>query len=290
MTYKVKKIKIMNNISLTVFTPTYNRAHTLPKLYESLLNQTDKDFEWLVIDDGSTDGTEKLIKSYIEEGRIQITYFKQENQGKHIAINKSSELAKGDYIITLDSDDYITENCIEVCRSLKMKTSSSDFAGFTFVLALDEEIKGNEILEWLEEGKIKLDFQHEMSFVLKKSVLRKFLFPVYQGEKFCQESFILSQILKNYKVLFTSHVLAYGDYLEDGLTSNMYKKMLESPRYTMISLKQRIENTKEMNQKRYFAKVYWDVAMKTGGGFFKNIKRIPIGLTFYIYFKKIFKI
>lgn len=278
----------MNGVTLTIFTPTYNREKLLTRLYESLLNQTDKDFEWLVIDDGSTDGTEKLIKGYIEEGKISISYFKQENQGKHIAINKSSELAKGDYIITVDSDDYVTDNCVEVCRQLALKTISSDFAGFTFVHSHDEKIKNNKIVEWLEEGQVLLDFKHEMTFILKKSVLKRFLFPIFKGEKFCQESFILNKILRNYKVLFTSHNLAYGEYLEDGLTNSMYKKMLESPRYTMISLKQRIENTKEEKQKRYFAKVYWDVAMKTGGGFFKNLKGIPYGLTLYVFYQKIY--
>ena len=103
---------------ITIFTPTYNRAYTLPKLYESLKIQTNQNFDWVIVDDGSTDDTEVLIKSFIDEGIIKITYIKQKNQGKHIAINTGVTLAKGDFFIVIDSDDYLLENCIETCYAL----------------------------------------------------------------------------------------------------------------------------------------------------------------------------
>lgn len=108
-------------MKFTIFTPTYNRAYILPKLYQSLLRQSNKDFEWLVIDDGSTDNTETLVQKYINENKIPIRYYLQKNQGKHIAINKALNLANGEYIVTVDSDDYIVDNHIEICKKLTKK-------------------------------------------------------------------------------------------------------------------------------------------------------------------------
>lgn len=94
-------------MDLTIFTPTYNRAHTLPRVYKSLCEQKLQNFEWLVIDDGSSDRTENLIKTYLAEGRIEIRYIKTTNGGKYKAINRAVPLAKGYLFMILDSDDYL---------------------------------------------------------------------------------------------------------------------------------------------------------------------------------------
>ena len=98
---------------ITVFTPTFNRAYCLSSLYKSLCKQVNKNFEWLIVDDGSTDNTELLIKSFMNESEINITYFKQENGGKHRAINKGVSLAKGELFFIVDSDDYLSDNALE---------------------------------------------------------------------------------------------------------------------------------------------------------------------------------
>ena len=94
---------------VTILTPTYNRGYIIKKAYESLLNQTDKDFEWLVIDDGSSDNTEDIFKKIVSEKAINVRYYKKKNCGKHTAINYGVSKAKGSYILILDSDDYLTE-------------------------------------------------------------------------------------------------------------------------------------------------------------------------------------
>ncbi len=71
----------------TVFTPTFDRAHTLDRVYRSLCVQTFKEFEWVIVDDGSTDGTDDLVAGWQTENRFPISYEKQPNQGKHIAVN-----------------------------------------------------------------------------------------------------------------------------------------------------------------------------------------------------------
>ena len=102
----------MKEKKVTVFTPAYNRGYTLNKLYESLLRQTDNRFCWLIVDDGSTDETEELVSTWMEENRIKIEYYKQANQGKPTAHNKGVELTKTELFTCVDSDDYLTDDAI----------------------------------------------------------------------------------------------------------------------------------------------------------------------------------
>lgn len=105
-------IRTLTNM-ITIFTPTYNRAYILPELYKSLCRQTNKDFEWLVIDDGSTDNTNDLIQSWKADGRVRINYVKTENRGKSSAINTGVNKATGDIFFIVDSDDYLTDDAID---------------------------------------------------------------------------------------------------------------------------------------------------------------------------------
>lgn len=99
---------------ITVFTPTYNRGYIIEKLYRSLQRQTFQDFEWVVMDDGSTDNTEEIFESWMQEdNRFPIRYYKQENGGKCRAINRGLDLAKGELFFIMDSDDYLTDNALE---------------------------------------------------------------------------------------------------------------------------------------------------------------------------------
>ena len=100
---------------ITVFTPTYNRAYTLVDLYESLLHQTCFDFEWLIVDDGSTDETEEFVKDWLDNGKFDVRYFKKLNGGKPSAINYGLQLAQGEYFWIIDSDDTATLNGVETC-------------------------------------------------------------------------------------------------------------------------------------------------------------------------------
>ena len=105
-----------DNVSITVFTPTYNRGYTLKKLYNSLKKQSDNDFEWLIIDDGSTDDTKSLVKDFIKENKVNIRYMYKKNEGKYKAINTAIDLAKGELFFIVDSDDWITEDSIETIK------------------------------------------------------------------------------------------------------------------------------------------------------------------------------
>ena len=127
--------------TLTVFTPSYNRAHTLPRTYRSLCEQTCKDFEWLVIDDGSTDHTQQLVKEWIEEKKIPIRYIYQENGGLFTGYNTAYTTIQTELNVCIDSDDYMPENAIELIINLWKEKGNDKYGG---IIGLDFNIKTHE--------------------------------------------------------------------------------------------------------------------------------------------------
>src|SRR5699024_101291 len=119
---------------VSICTPTYNRAYTLSRLYESLLEQTDKDFEWVVVADGSTDNTKEIVQEWSDEGKILINYIYQSNQGKHVALNKGMEVARGILFTCLDSDDWFYHNAVQIVREKWTEKPNEEIAG---IIALD---------------------------------------------------------------------------------------------------------------------------------------------------------
>ena len=112
-------------MTITILTPTYNREGTLRKLFESLQKQTSKDFEWIVIDDGSKDNTEALVKEFIDKAEgYPVTYLKQENSGKHVALNNGIGKAQGELIFIVDSDDWLSDNAVETILEYREKYSA----------------------------------------------------------------------------------------------------------------------------------------------------------------------
>ena len=121
---------------VTVFTPTYNRAALLPKLYDSLKRQTSLDFEWVIVDDGSQDETKSVVEGFVKESSFfSVRYYRQENHGKHVAINYGVQLAHGDKFFIVDSDDWLPENSIEKIHSLfeEIKNFSSIFIKYLHI-------------------------------------------------------------------------------------------------------------------------------------------------------------
>ena len=118
---------------VTIFTPTYNRGYLLTRLYNSLLEQTDINFEWIIVDDGSTDSTKEIVSSFIEDKRIKVIYEYQNNSGKHVAVNKGIDLASGDYFGIVDSDDYLLPDAIySIKTAFNTLELSKNFAGISF--------------------------------------------------------------------------------------------------------------------------------------------------------------
>ena len=164
------------NIKITIFTPTYNRDYIIINLYKSLLIQTLKDFEWLIIDDGSTDNTELLVSSFIKDNKINIRYIKQQNGGKHRAINKALEEAKGELFFIVDSDDQLVDNAIErILYYFDQIKEDSSFAGVCGVKAyFDGKKVGGEVdFDILDCSSILFRYNYRM--IWRKCLELKFL-------------------------------------------------------------------------------------------------------------------
>lgn len=210
---------------LTICTPTYNRAKTLGRLYTSLTIQTSKQFEWLVIDDGSTDETEKVVESFIHEKKIEIRYYKQENQGKHVAVNKGVEKAKGLYFFIVDSDDWLPDSSVEQILELFNSIANKEkYAGVAGVKAYsNEKIVGKTFLEEHVDctslQRRKYNILGDKAEVFYTDVLRRFPFPVFKGEKFLTESVVWYRIAKaGYKIRWTNKKVYFCEYLDEGLS------------------------------------------------------------------------
>lgn len=277
----------------TVFTPTYNRSYLLDRLFQSLLKQTVRNFEWLIVDDGSTDETEELVTQFISQADFPVRYIKQKNQGKHIAINTALEKAVGKWYLPIDSDDFVRNNCLEVCGELALETDSNEFGGFTFIHA-PEEMYGKEFKKgekkWMEYNSYQWDFAGEMVYVFKMEVIRKYPFPVFENEKFCQESVQLIPIIKNHKILFTDYILAFGEYLEDGLSQNMYQRLMGNPRYAMLSFTTKLNVAKTSEEKEKLAHIFWDIALKNKNiPWREKLEGIHLKWTFKVFKRKLMK-
>lgn len=232
---------------VTIFTPTYNRATTINRTYESLIKQTCKDFEWLIVDDGSTDNTESLIQSWISESIIEIRYLKQSNSGKYRAYNNGLRNAKGDFFICVDSDDWLPVNAVDniLAHSTRLHNDDS-LAGF---VALKGDKNNNLIGAPFKHINITRSLYSlelngeggERTIVFKTEIARQFLFPEETDEKFLGESVIYDRYHGKYEFLVTNDVLTICEYQSDGLSSNPKNLMLQNPAGYKLYFAQRID-------------------------------------------------
>ena len=226
---------------ITVLTPTYNRAPLLDVLYKSLIEQCCTDFEWIVIDDGSTDSTSALFEKLIRENKIHINYIKKTNGGKHTAINRGVKEAKGDIILIVDSDDSLPNDSLALINKqyLKIKDEES-IAGVCGLMAHhdgtiigERKISSSMNLSSIEM-RYKYGFVGDVCEVFKTDVLREFPFPEIENEKFCPEALVWNRIATKYKLHYFNEVIYYRDYLDDGLTSKIVRIRMNSPIASMI--------------------------------------------------------
>jgi glycosyltransferase involved in cell wall biosynthesis len=226
---------------LTIFTPTYNRAYTITRLYQSLLQQTCNDFEWLIIDDGSTDNTQELIQSFIQENKVAIRYFKQENGGKHRAINNGVQWAQGELFFIVDSDDYLAKHAIEqIYYHYDNIKDEADFAGICGCKAYfsGKKVGGEAIFTVLDcsslDFRYKYRMQGDMAEVFKTEILKQYPFPEIEGEKFCPEALIWNRIAIKYKLRYFNENIYLCEYLPDGLTSKIFEIRKQSPQASVL--------------------------------------------------------
>lgn len=231
-------------IMITIFTPTYNRKKELENLYESLKKQDFEDFEWVIVDDGSIDNTQEYIKKIYEEHIINIRYYKQENQGKSMAYNKGIEMAKGDLFICIDDDDALMPNVLNEINNeyLKIK-DNQDIAGIGFLNCYkeNEEIVGskfpkNNMIETYYDIYNKFGITGDKNLMFKTNILKNYLFPKFDNEKFVPEALIFNRISKKYKMLFVNKKIIYVNYLSGGYSSNYFNLAKTNPQRKHVIL------------------------------------------------------
>ena len=211
---------------ITIFTPTYNREKLLKRCYESLEKQSDKNFKWLVIDDGSKDDTKKMIEKIKEKATFEIKYIYQKNGGKHRAHNKAVDICDTNYFLILDSDDVLDSKCIEILngkiKEIDKNGNVSGVLGNRFYYnnkkCIGTPIPNLKYSTGLELYQ-KYNFNGDTLRLYKTCILKKNLFPEIEGEKFVYENVVWDKIDTEYKMLLIKDKLYYCEYQEDGYTN-----------------------------------------------------------------------
>lgn len=224
------------NKTLCVFTPTYNRAYTLPRLYKSLKAQVNKDFVWLVVDDGSTDDTESLMIRYRKEDMLSIFYIKVCNGGKQRAHNRAVELCNSELFLCVDSDDYLAPDAVEeLLKTWDIAKKNTNVAGVVFLKGFSMDVplgtampSGVETLK-LKELYSKYHFRGDTGLMYRTKVLKKHPFYIAPGEKFIGENYIYDQIDQEYDLKVLNKILYIAEYLPDGYSKNIRQITKENP-------------------------------------------------------------
>lgn len=226
---------------ITVFTPTYNRAYIIDELYNSLKKQTFIDFEWLIIDDGSTDCTYEKVKNWSADNtKFPIRYYKFENSGKQKEINRALDLARGELFFTVDSDDLLTADALDKINQWEKTIPQCEkFCGFA---GSDGDMTGKAINPIFSEEYVDATFfnryaetgmfiGHDRPWVFYTDVHRQYRYPEFEGEKFIAEAVVWNRMAKDgYQIRCFNDVIYLIEHQEDGYTKKISQILIQSPK------------------------------------------------------------
>ena len=225
-------------VTLTIFTPSYNRAHTLPRLYESLKRQTSNDFSWMVIDDGSTDNTEDIVSDWKnQDNNFDIIYIKKENGGLHTGYNCAIEHCDTELMMCIDSDDFAPDYLVERVINFWKENGSDEYAG---IVGLDCYLDGKVIGDMLPHQKSvnlidlllgKYNSVNGDRANIVRTDLYKSVAPMksFEGEKNFNPHLMHILISKKYDFLVLNENLKFVEYQQDGMTNSIFKQYVNSP-------------------------------------------------------------
>lgn len=288
----------MDKYFCTVFTPTYNRAKLLVNLYESLVAQTEKDFEWVIVDDGSSDNTETVVSEFINQNKLNIVYYKQENGGKHRAINKGVELSSGHVFAIVDSDDTLTVDSIEKVKRWfgEIENVGKRFCGVAGNKGYSEkQIIGTSFKgDYIDASNIERkrnNITGDKFEVFYTDVIKKYPFPTFEGENFMSEIVVWTRMAKDgYILRWFNDIVYVAEYQETGLTTNNFKILANNPKGYALRIREQIEYA-ELSLKEkmgYYSNYYYLLkGRKTFKEIKKDINASSIGLRTSILLRKI---
>lgn len=225
-------------VPITVFTPAYNRADLLKRCYESMCRQTNKNFIWMIIDDGSTDNTKEVVDLWmLNNNGFEIQYYYKENGGLHTAYNEAIEHIDTELCVCIDSDDYMPDNAVEIILDFWKKNGSNEYAG---IVGLDYTIDNHVIGDLLPDKKSinlinlligKYHIHNGDRTNVVRTELYKKVAPMisFKGERNFSPHYMHLQISKNYDFLVLNKNLRYVEYQVDGMSNSIFKQYLNSP-------------------------------------------------------------
>lgn len=249
----------------TVFTPAYNRALLLKRLYKSLTEQKFKDFEWVVVDDGSTDDTEYVVKTFVDENKIDIKYIKVKNGGKHRAINVGVKMSNGKVFAIVDSDDYLANFALEKIHAWFdeiEEDKSLKYCGVAGTKGYNEnQMIGStfdgEYLDATNIQRKRYNIFGDKFEVYYTDVMREYEFPEYEGEKFMSEIVVWTRMARDgYYIRWHQDILYLCNYLEGGLTDNNLRLLSNNPRGYALRIREQVR--------------YAELSLKEKWGYYSN--------------------
>ncbi|MFS1001604.1 glycosyltransferase family A protein [Enterococcus casseliflavus] len=281
---------------ITVFTPTYNRKSHLEKLYISLCNQTSKNFEWVIYDDNSFDGTELFINSLIKEKKISIRYKKNiANIGKFKLLYKAIKETENKWLICVDSDDYLSHSAIEILE-YEIETLSPEYIGIVSPQnQINFKVK-NALLDIedtdIPELKYKYKFKGETSVLFDLDKIRAVEVPIIQDENFLSEEILYIELSKIGKFKYINSKYYISEYQEDGITNNIYNIWSRNIKATTLLLKKRNEYfilnnysktylIKNKINQLYFEKISQEDGVFEGNKILKLFLFVPSRILYY---------
>ncbi|WP_287771713.1 glycosyltransferase family 2 protein [Megasphaera sp.] len=235
---------------LTILTPTYNRYKYLQKLFDSLCEQTCMDFQWLVIDDGSSDRTEDYFKN-IKHNVFNIDYYKKDNGGKHTALNFSHPFIKGELVIIVDSDDVLSKDAVATVlhdwERYKYKSSIGVISYLRGDMLTHKSLaRSNAPDGYISDHiayRINRNIRGDMAEVVRTDVFKSYNFPVFSSERMVSEEWLWNHIAMRYKTVYRQKVIYYCEYIEGGLTKSGRKLLMNNPLGQMEACKSYFVNT-----------------------------------------------
>lgn len=290
---------------LTIFTPAYNRRKRLPALYASLQRQTNKNFEWIIIDDGSKDDTWDYLNQIQQQPKDFAMYsFKQANGGKHRAINRAVKIAKGKYFFIVDSDDYLTDDAVEKisawCQDLERdpmteKNKVCGVVGLRGGEGYNNYIggagDGRKVIDASNFERSKLNLGGDKAEVLKTSVMRKFPFPEFPGENFLSEGVVWNRIAAaGYKLRYHMDIIYICEYLPGGLTDSLKKNQLKCFQGYTLQTREEIHFPTRWKAKMASISKWTDIAHAKGLNNRQCVNELQIPVWYFYISNFIFKV
>lgn len=263
--------------SLAILTPTYNRCELLKKAYDSLKKQSNKNFVWYVVDDGSTDNTKQVVETFENENSVKVKYFHKENGGKHTALNVGLQKVAEDFVLILDSDDALTYDAVQTALA-DAATLDEGFCGLGYLKSdaggnvVGKNYTGDGVEDTFVNQRYNKNTFGDKAEVFRTEILKQFPFPQFDGEKFVSEAVVWCKMSGPYKMKFFNKAIYECEYQADGLTNNIKKILLRNPKGASACYK--VLSGKQFNLKNKIKyTLLFDVYMLADQKKFKQIMR-----------------